>query len=222
MKKAYFLLIGLLILIVLAFTYARSYLSRLESDNLRIKTELGRRQLIDSLQQTFEMMALDRTGDIQRSYDSLVRESDALIYALESQLDLYLNPEYDPVASVADPVEDPDLRGDPEAQDDKPDSVRADSNGVIVPDTSKSLAADSVASIKDAGESDIIPHEYEVYIAYLDRIAGLPKDLTSYEKKVAYDEAERNLAAEYSVTRGDIRKILKKLREYSISKRNDG
>ncbi len=212
MKKAYILFIGLLILIVLAFTYAKSYLSRLESDDLRIKTELGRRQLIDSLQQTFEMMAIDRTGDIQHRYDSLVRESDALIYALESQLDLYLNPEYDPVASVADP--------DPEGQEDEPNSVRADSNVVLAPDTSKSLTVDSAASIKDAWESEITPREYEVYLAYLERVVSLPKDMTSYEKKVAYDEAERNLAAEYSVTKDDIRKILKKLRKNSIRGRS--
>ncbi|MBU2625325.1 MAG: hypothetical protein KKG33_07175, partial [candidate division Zixibacteria bacterium] len=62
MKKAYILLIAVLVVVVLGFTYARSYLSRLESEDIRIKQRISQTQLMDSLRTTYQSMARETSA----------------------------------------------------------------------------------------------------------------------------------------------------------------
>ncbi len=97
MKKAYVILIAVLIVVVAAFTIAKSYLSRLSADAIILTQELKRQELVDSLHHTYRQMLAENRSDLQIRFDSLCAESNAMIYALESQLDLYINSEYDPL-----------------------------------------------------------------------------------------------------------------------------
>jgi hypothetical protein len=123
MRKSYALLIAILVVVVLAFTFGKSYLSRLDTSDRLLKQRLSRQELIDSLSQTYEQMLEDNSAGLQTRFDSLRNESDALIYSLESQLDLYISQEYDPLLQQGS-FGDSDLTASGNA--------RANSTGMIV------------------------------------------------------------------------------------------
>ncbi|MBU1319763.1 MAG: hypothetical protein KKH67_11290 [candidate division Zixibacteria bacterium] len=183
MKKAYILLIAVLVVVVLGFTYARSYLSRLESEDIRIKQRISQTQLMDSLRTTYQSMARETSAELQRRYDSLADESTVLIYALESQLNLILYPELDPIAGG--------------------DTADVGATNVSGNDTSATVESADI----------ITPAEYEIYLTYLEKSVALPKDLSSYERKVAVRDIKNTLMRRFSVGDEDIVAILKKLRE---------
>lgn len=97
MKRAYIILAVILIGVVIAFVYAKSYINRLKVSDIELKHEISRKGLIDSLDQAYQHLLTDSTADLRRRYEDLRDESNALLYALESQLDLYINQEYDPL-----------------------------------------------------------------------------------------------------------------------------
>ncbi|MFH1893678.1 MAG: hypothetical protein ABIK83_13465 [Candidatus Zixiibacteriota bacterium] len=183
MKKAYILLIAVLVVVVLGFTYARSYLSRLESEDIRIKQRISQTQLMDSLRTTYQSMARETSAELQRRYDSLADESTVLIYALESQLNLILYPELDPIAGG--------------------DTADVGATNVSGNDTSATVESADI----------ITPTEYEIYLTYLEKSVALPKDLSSYERKVAVRDIKNTLMRQFSVGDEDIVAILEKLRE---------
>ncbi|MBU1470802.1 MAG: hypothetical protein KJ723_08965 [candidate division Zixibacteria bacterium] len=183
MKKAYILLIAVLVVVVLGFTYARSYLSRLESEDIRIKQRISQTQLMDSLRTTYQSMARETSAELQRRYDSLADESTVLIYALESQLNLILYPELDPIAGG--------------------DTADVGATNVSGNDTSATVESADI----------ITPAEYEIYLTYLEKSVALPKDLSSYERKVAVRDIKNTLMRQFSVGDEDMAAILKKLRE---------
>jgi len=189
MKRSYILLIFALVAVVLAFTYAKSYLSRLESDDARIKQEISQRQIVDSLRLTYQMLANEHTEDLQNRYDSLLEESDALIYALESQLDLYINSEFDPAV-------------------DSMGAASGDSSAVDMAEAGDS----SIAADADSLRIRTAPEEYEIYVTYLEKALALPKDLSSYEKKVATKQIRRDLMNEFELEREELNSILVKVR----------
>jgi hypothetical protein len=183
MKKSYALLITILVVVVLAFTFGKGYLSRLDTSDRLLKQKLSREELSDSLSKTYEQMLGDNSTDLQARFDSLRNESDALIYSLESQLDLYISQEYDPLLQQ-------NSSGDTDVT--ASDDARADLTGMIV-----------------------TPSEYEIYIAYLERIKDFPKDLSSYEKRVEVGEVKRKLMKQFSLSRKDLDRVLLKLRQRS-------
>lgn len=182
MKKAYILLVAALVIIVLAFTYAKSYLSRLEAEDIRIKEKIERTKLIDSLRTTYAAMTRESNADLQHRYDSLAEESSALIYALESQLDLYLYPEFDPANTM--------------------DSVEGDKTTSGVGGTETSVDSSRVIS----------PTEYEVYLAYLEKSLDLPRDLSAYERRVAVREIKDKLMKKFSMSKKELSAVLSKMR----------
>ena len=183
MRKSYALLITILVVVVLAFTFGKGYLSRLDTSDRLLKQKLSRQELSDSLSKTYEQMFEDNSTDLQARFDSLRNESDALIYSLESQLDLYISQEYDPLLQQ-------DSSGDTDVT--ASDDARTDSTGMIV-----------------------TPSEYEVYIAYLERIKDFPKDLSSYEKRVEVGEVKKKLMKQFSLSRKNLDRVLLKLRQRS-------
>ena|GEM_PF-4049715 len=140
MTKPYALLIAILVVVVLAFTFGKSYLSRLDTSDRLLKERLSRQELIDSLSQTYEQMLEDNSTGLQDRFDSLRNESDALIYSLESQLDLYISQEYDPLLQQ-------DSSGDTDAT--LSDEVSADSISVIVTPSEYEIYIAYLESIQD-------------------------------------------------------------------------
>ncbi len=140
MRKSYALLIAILVIVVLAFTFGKSYLSRLDTSDRLLKQRLGRQGLIDSLSQTYEQMLEDNSTDLQARFDSLRNESDALIYSLEPQLDLYICQEYDPLLQQ-------DSSGDTDVT--ASDDARADSTGMIVTPSEYEIYIAYLESIQD-------------------------------------------------------------------------
>lgn len=100
MKRAYIVLAVVLIGVIIAFVYAKSYINRLKVSDIELKHEISRKGLIDSLDQAYQQLLTDSTGDLRQRYEDLRDESNALLYALESQLDLYINQEYDPLLQI--------------------------------------------------------------------------------------------------------------------------
>jgi hypothetical protein len=100
MKRAYIILAVILIGVIVAFVYAKSYINRLKVSDIELKHEISRKGLIDSLDQAYQQSLTDSTGDLRQRYEDLRDESNALLYALESQLDLYINQEYDPLLQM--------------------------------------------------------------------------------------------------------------------------
>jgi hypothetical protein len=139
-RKSYALLIAILVVVVLAFTFGKSYLSRLDTSDRLLKQRLGRQELIDSLSQTYKRMLEDNSTDLQARFDSLRIESDALIYSLESQLDLYISQEYDPLLQQ-DSTGDRDVTAS--------DDARADSAGIIVTPSEYEIYIAYLESIQD-------------------------------------------------------------------------
>jgi hypothetical protein len=199
MKRSYYLLIGVLVVVVLAFTYAKSYLTNLESRDTRVKREIVRRQVVDSLQQVYDRLLVQKDRALQERYDSLLSQSNEIVYTLESQLNLLLNPEYDPARYERD------VTGI--------DSTVA-SLGLT---ESGSVAAEGVQRSDEGGGAASIggasPKEYEIYIAYLEKTLALPKDLSSYEKKVSLKEVRNTLMTEYSLTEEELDGLLLRFRE---------
>lgn len=183
MKKVYILLIVILLVVTAAFIYAKIYINNLEARDTEIKLEMRHRGLVDSLHLAYERMNEQKTADLRRAYDSLRTESEDLLYALESQLDLYL---FDQIESDEEPMAEPG----------------ADS--VANADTA------AVAAVEDS--TLIKPIEYEVYIAYLERIMALPKDLSDYERRVAVREVKSKLEESYALSEKELKDILVKLR----------
>jgi len=180
MTKAYIVLIAILVVVVLAFTFAKSYLSRLDADDILMRHKINSQELVDSLRHTYEQMLKDNSADLQRRFDSLSSESDALIYTLESQLDLYISREYDPLQQM----------------------------------DSSSVATAAIAHQADEAASDLVtPSEYEIYIAYLEKIQELPKDLSSYEKQVEVTDIIKKLMDQFSLSEKDLKDVLLKLRQ---------
>ena len=171
MRRAYIILIAILIGVVIAFVYAKSYINRLEVSDIELKHDISRKGLIDSLDQVYQRLLADSTADLRQQYEDLKDESDALLYALESQLDLYINREYDPLHQ-ADSVDD-----------------------------------------KSGDESLIEPSEYEIYISYLENTLELPKDLSSYEKRVEITELKEKLMKKFSLDKSELEQILVKVRK---------
>ena len=189
MKKSYFALIAILIVVVLAFTYAKSYLSRLETNDIKLKYEINRRELVDSLGQVYKLMLKENSADLRTRFDSLLQESDAFVYALESQLDLYINPEYDPLLYGFDSLGNTD-----ESQP--------------TPDT-------SIQDITEIEIKKLTPSDYEIYITYLEMSLDLPRDLSQYEKQVAAREIREKLLKRFSLSEQDLDKILTRIRAHS-------
>ncbi len=184
MKKAYILLIVILLVVTAAFIYAKIYINDLEARNTEIKLEMSHRGLVDSLHQAYERMNVQKTADLRRAYDSLRIESEDLLYTLESQLDLYLF-----------------------------DQLESDEEPVAVAATDSSVSADTAAMADAARDSTLIrPVEYEIYIAYLERIMALPKDLSDYERRVAVREVKSKLEESYALSEKELKQILVKLR----------
>lgn len=140
MRKSYALLIAILVVVVLAFTFGKSYLSRLDTSDRLLKQKLSRKELIDSLSHTHEQTLEDNSADIQARFDSLRNESDALIYSLESQLDLYISQEYDPLLQQ-------DSSGNTDVT--ASDGAWADSTGMIVTPSEYEIYIAYLESIQD-------------------------------------------------------------------------
>ncbi len=91
MKKAYLILVLLLLAVIAAFTYAKVYINNLEARDTELKLRFERKALVDSLQAVHSRLVASETADLSRAYDSLRLESEQLIYALESQLSLQID-----------------------------------------------------------------------------------------------------------------------------------
>jgi hypothetical protein len=180
MTRAYVLLIVILVVVVLAFTFGKGYLSRLDTSDTILKQKLDRQELVDSLNQTYEQILEDNSTDLQTRFDSLRDENEALIYSLESQLDLYISQEYDPL-------------------------LQQNSSGEIADDIAKADPASIVVTLS----------EYEIYIAYLEKVLDFPKDLSPYEQRVEVGEVKKRLMKQFSLSREDLDKALLKLRQRS-------
>jgi len=183
MKKAYVLLIVILLVVTAAFIYAKIYINNLEARDTEIRLDIHHKVLVDSLHHVYERMNEQKTVDLRRAYDSLRVESEQLLYALESQLDLYL---FDQMES-----------------DEDQNVEVSDDAGLDTLDNADEAAVDS-AYIK--------PIEYEIYIAYLERIMDLPPDLSDYERRVAVREVKSKLENRYEMSEKELKSLLIKLR----------
>lgn len=191
MRRAYAVLIAVLVVVVIAFTFARSYLSRLGASHATLQQEIRRQELIDSLHATYEKMLQSDSSHLKEQFDSLCAESNALIYALESQLDLYINREYDLL-------------------------LQTDSSG------HSDLSASSNDVTDEYADSLLTPTEYEIYIAYLEMNLRLPKDLSSYEKKVETREVKKELMERFSISDDQLEEVLLKARQRSMAGTRSG
>ena len=184
MKKAYILLIVILLVVTAAFISAKIYINKLEARDTEIRLDIRHQGLVDSLHLVYERMNEQKTVDLRRAYDSLQIESEQLLYALESQLDLYL---FDQMESDND-AEEPSI------------------------DTVAEVTGDEYEEVEAVDSAYIKPIEYEVYIAYLERILNLPGDLSDYERRVAVREVKSRLEDKYDLSGEELKKLLVKLR----------
>jgi hypothetical protein len=191
MKKPYILFAGVLIALILAFTFSQSYLTALEKET---KGNPG------STAQKVEMEKFkdEVTQRIDETEASLMARLDSLEQRFrESQT-------HDTIVTPT-----PSATNKPKVQTATKNAETAARKTEAKPDSDMSDAAAGAPS----------DQENEIYLKYLKRRWALPADLTAYETKLAKDEIMQEVGRQYNMSAEEVLQLIDRVYAYRQAKK---
>ncbi len=202
MKKAYFTFAAVMLVAVIAFVVARSFLNAEEEKAQRQQT----REMVSAELAKYKVTVDSRLDEAEKGF---LAKLDSLSSGYEEPGDLGI---------------DLDSLGNPRGDSTAIDSVPADSataSRKTTPDTSATLADSAKIAQAAAGDTadtadSATPTEQdnEIYIRYLKKRWVLPTDLTKYELAVAKQEIMAEVGNDYDMTADEVLSVIDKVYEY--------
>ncbi len=192
MKKPYILFATILVVLILAFTVSRSYLTELEKE---AKGNTG---------STAQKVELEKFKD---EVTQRIDESEAGLIARLDSLEQRFRESQVLDSVVAKP---PAVKAKPIVQ------APAKSINTAVKG-SDSRPATETADAAAGAPSD---EENEIYLKYLKRRWALPADLTVYELKLAKDEIMLDVGQQYGMTAEEVLQLIDRVYAYRQAKKH--
>lgn len=191
MKKPYILFAGILVVLILAFTVSRSYLTALEKE-----TKGGSGSTSQKVE--LEKFKDEVTQRIDESEASLMARLDSLEQRFrESQV-------HDSVVTTPPAVTTKPLGQSP---------VKSTDSAVKKSESKPpTQAADAAAGVPTEQEN-------EIYLKYLKRRWALPADLTAYETKLAKDEIMQEVGRQYNMSAEEVLQLIDRVYAYRQAKK---
>ena len=191
MKSSYIIFAAILVVLILAFTVSRSYLTSLENDAKRTQQSGVQKADLEQFKQ-----------EVEKRID----ESEAAFVARLDSLEEKFRDSH-----IADTVAAPAVVTVP-AESKLPVTKPADT---IQKKTESKLAMDSTPV------SGYVPtdEENEIYLKYLKRRWALPGDLTSYELKLAKDEIMQDVGRQYTMSAEEVLQLIDRVYEFRKAKK---
>lgn len=190
MKKPYILFAGILVVLILAFTVSRSYLTALEKETKGSSGSTAQKVELEKFKD-------EVTQRIDESEANLVARLDSLEHRFrESQV-------RDTVASA------PTVATKPATQ----------TPAKSVDSVSKKPEQKPAADLSDAASAAPSDQENEIYLKYLKRRWALPADLTAYETKLAKDEIMQDVGRQYSMSAEEVLQLIDRVYAYRQAKK---
>ncbi len=191
MKKPYILFAGILVVLILAFTFSRSYLESLEKETKSNTNQGVQKSELEEFKQ-----------EVEKRLD----ESEAAFLARLESLESKFRDSQPVDTSTIQPVVAAPPQEKP-ATNTPADSVEKKSE--------PKQAVDSTP-INGYVPSD---EENEIYLKYLKRRWALPADLTAYELKLAKDEIMQDVGRQYSMTAEEVLQLIDRVYDYRKAKK---
>ena len=191
MKSSYIIFAAILVVLILAFTVSRSYLTSLENDAKRTQQSGVQKADLEQFKQ-----------EVEKRID----ESEAAFVARLDSLEEKFRDSH-----IADTVAAPAVVTVP-AESKLPVTKPADT---IQKKTESKPAMDSMPV------SGYVPtdEENEIYLKYLKRRWALPGDLTSYELKLAKDEIMQDVGRQYTMSAEEVLQLIDRVYEFRKAKK---
>lgn len=191
MKSSYIIFAAILVVLILAFTVSRSYLTSLENDAKRTQQSGVQKADLEQFKQ-----------EVEKRID----ESEAAFVARLDSLEEKFRDSH-----IADTVAAPAVVTVP-AESKLPVTKPADT---IQKKTEAKPAMDSMPV------SGYVPtdEENEIYLKYLKRRWALPGDLTSYELKLAKDEIMQDVGRQYTMSAEEVLQLIDRVYEFRKAKK---
>lgn len=191
MKKPYILFAGILVVLILAFTFSRSYLESLEKETKSNTTQSVQKSELDQFKQEVEKRLDESEAAFFARLDSLeqrFRETNLTDTAIVPAV---VNPPVQSNQVVNKPADSVEKKSEPkQAVDSTP------INGYVPSD-----------------------EENEIYLRYLKRRWALAADLTAYELKLAKDEIMQDVGRQYSMTAEEVLQLIDRVYDYRKAKK---
>ena len=191
MKSSYIFFAAILVVLILAFTVSRSYLTSLENDAKRTQQSGVQKADLEQFKQ-----------EVEKRID----ESEAAFVARLDSLEEKFRDSH-----IADTVAAPAVVTVP-AESKLPVTKPADT---IQKKTEPKPAMDSM-SVSGYVPTD---EENEIYLRYLKRRWALPGDLTSYELKLAKDEIMQDVGRQYTMSAEEVLQLIDRVYEFRKAKK---
>ena len=191
MKSSYIIFAAILVVLILAFTVSRSYLTSLENDAKRTQQSGVHKADLEQFKQ-----------EVEKRID----ESEAAFVArLDSLEEKFRDSHIADTVTAPAPVTVP-------AESKLPVTKPAET---IQKKTEAKPAMDSTPV------SGYVPtdEENEIYLKYLKRRWALPGDLTSYELKLAKDEIMQDVGRQYTMSAEEVLQLIDRVYEFRKAKK---
>lgn len=191
MKKPYILFAGILVVLILAFTFSRSYLESLEKETKSNTTQSVQKSDLDQLKQ-----------EVEKRLD----ESEAAFLARLDSLESKFRDSQPVDTSTVQPV----VAAPPQ---EKPTTNK--------PAHSVEKKSEPKQAVDSTPSTGYVPsdEENEIYLKYLKRRWALPGDLTNYELKLAKDEIMQDVGRQYSMTAEEVLQLIDRVYDYRKAKK---
>lgn len=191
MKKPYILFAGILIVLILAFTFSRSYLESLEKETKSNTTQSVQKSDLDQFKQ-----------EVEKRLD----ESESAFLARLESLESKFRDSQPVDTSTIQPV----VATPPQ---EKPATNK--------PADSIEKKAEPKQAVDSTPNTGYVPsdEENEIYLKYLKRRWALPADLTAYELKLAKDEIMQDVGRQYSMTAEEVLQLIDRVYDYRKAKK---
>ncbi len=191
MKKPYILFAGILVVLILAFTFSRSYLESLEKETKSNTTQAVQKSELDQFKQ-----------EVEKRLD----ESEAAFLARLESLESKFRDSQPIDTSTVQPVVATPPQGNPATNK---------------PADSAEKKAEPKQAVDSTPINGYVPsdEENEIYLKYLKRRWALPGDLTNYELKLAKDEIMQDVGRQYSMTAEEVLQLIDRVYDYRKAKK---